>query len=203
MKFIVYILSAVYSWKNLCVEEPGAVEVSAGAAVRSEEIGWRKHAVEVGQPFSTHHVGTLSLVGAVGAVVHAVTAQCRGQAAGRLGEAALQCTRGTQAGPGGRGRAYAVPLVCVVSAFVQAVTAPRAWHTLPITTQILITLTAALSQTTCRENINTHIPNFSSLSTEHTLSWVLEEREGSAGSLISPNLITSHLITSHLIQFLF
>lgn len=98
--------------------------------------------------FATGRVGAAQLICAVWTVTGSVAAQGSGQTAGGLGLGAGEGAEGAEAGSGLSGRRGTAAFVGAVATFVLTVALPRARQTLPIATEELIRLTAALTQVT-------------------------------------------------------
>lgn len=135
----------------LGVQQPGTSELRHSASVSPEKIWGGKGAIEVPQTFAAGGVGAPQLVGAIGTVTGSVAAQGDGQAAGGLALGAGEGAEGAEARLSLSGRGGAAAFVGGIATFVLTVALPGAGKTLPIPTQELIRLTAALTQVAYRE----------------------------------------------------
>lgn len=134
----------------LGVQRPGAPQLSRGAPGGPEKVRGSKGAVEIPQVLATGVARATQLVAPVRTVSGSVAKKAGGQTARRMGLRARQVAQGAEARQGFGGRGGAAVFVRGVATFVLTVALPRARKALPIPTQELIRLTAALTQATCR-----------------------------------------------------
>lgn len=134
----------------LGVQRPGTSQLSHGAPGRPEKVWGSKGAVEIPQVFATGVARATQLVAPVRTVSGSVAEKAGGQTASRMGLRARQVAQGAEARQGFGGRGGAAVFVRGVATFILTVALPRARKALPIPTQELIRLTAALTQATCR-----------------------------------------------------